>query len=165
MKKKKILVLHGPNLDALGAREPEIYGRLTLKELNAFIKRKAAGLGLETRIAQSNSEGELARLISSAQGRYDGIVINPAAYTHCSIALRDAIQSVTLPCVETHLSNTAAREEFRRRSLTAGACKGQITGFGPMSYALALAALAEHLSGRKSGKDKKGRTARHGIRT
>lgn len=153
-KRKRILVLHGPNLGRLGAREPDIYGRFTLKDINRMLEQKANELGVELETVQSDSEGELAALVNSAEGRYDGIIINPAAYTHSSIALRDALQSVTLPCVEVHLSNTAAREKFRHTSLTAGACSGQIMGFGPASYILALLALAgiERAGGKQSKK-------------
>ncbi len=137
-----ILVLNGPNINLLGVREPELYGRTTYADLCALIQREAESLGVAVDIVQSNIEGELVGHIQAALGHYDGIVLNPAAYTHTSIALLDALKAVGLPAVEVHLSNIHAREEMRHHSVTASACVGQICGFGPAGYALALQALA-----------------------
>lgn len=147
----KILVLNGPNLQLLGQREPGVYGTLTLADIEALLRARAEELGCEVGFVQSNVEGELVDTIGSAPGAYDGIVFNPAAYTHTSVALRDAIQAIGLPVVEIHLSNTHAREEFRHSSLTAAACLGQIMGFGPRSYLLGLEALVAHLSSTEKG--------------
>jgi 3-dehydroquinate dehydratase-2 len=138
----KILVIHGPNLQLLGKREPEIYGSKTLKEINADIRNRAKSLGVTTTISQSNSEGQIVDKIGAATGKYDGLIINPGAYTHTSVAIRDAIAGAGITAVEVHLSNTAAREEFRHRSLIAPVCKGTIAGFGPAGYLLAVEALA-----------------------
>ena len=142
----KILVLHGPNLNLLGAREPAIYGRLTINEINGAISALADELGIEVTIAQSNSESVLIDQIHSAIGFYDGILINPAAYTHTSIAIRDAISASALPTVEVHLSNIHSREEFRSKSFVAPIAVGQISGFGLDSYLLGLRALFNHLT-------------------
>ena len=139
---KNILVIHGPNLNLLGEREPEIYGNFTLDDINAKVAAKAAALGLTADFFQSNSEGEIVDAIGAARKKYDGIIINPAAYTHTSVALRDAISASGLPVVEVHLSNIYKREDFRRKSMTAAACVGQISGFGAASYVLAVEALA-----------------------
>jgi 3-dehydroquinate dehydratase-2 len=144
-KKKRILVLNGPNLNLLGKREPEIYGRLTLEQVNRKIQQLAADLAVEVEIRQSNSEGELVGWIQEAPKQFGAIVINPAAYTHSSVALRDAITAAAIPTIEVHISNIYKREEFRRQSYIAGAAVGQITGFGVQSYLLGLRAAAEQL--------------------
>ncbi|MGI5877224.1 MAG: type II 3-dehydroquinate dehydratase [Christensenellales bacterium] len=143
----KLLVLNGPNINRLGAREPGIYGERDYNALCRFIEAQAAALGVMADIRQSNLEGELVTLIQQAEGVYSGIVLNAAAYTHTSVALRDAIASVTVPVVEVHLTNVYAREEFRHRSLIAAVCVGQIAGFGFDSYALAMRALLARSSG------------------
>jgi 3-dehydroquinate dehydratase II len=143
----KILVLHGPNLNMLGKREPGIYGNLTLDEINVRIASLAAEIGnCEVTFHQSNSEAVLIDLIQSACGTFDAIMINPAAYTHTSIAIRDALAAVALPFVEVHLSNIHSREEFRHKSLMACLAIGQISGFGLQSYLLGLQAICSHLS-------------------
>jgi len=142
----KILVLNGPNLDLLGKREPEVYGNVTLSEIVDAVKEKAGELGVEVEAFQSNEEGDLITRIGQSGGKYDGIVFNPAGYTHTSVALRDAIAACGVPCVEVHLSNIHAREDFRHHSVTAGACVGQISGLGVDGYVLALEALAKKLS-------------------
>jgi 3-dehydroquinate dehydratase II len=143
MAKKKILVLHGPNLNLLGKREPEVYGRLTLAEVNAQIRTLAKRLNLNVEIRQSNSEGELVTWIQEAPEKFTAIVLNPAAYTHTSIALRDAISAVGIPTIEVHISNIHKREEFRKHSFVAEAAVGQIAGFGVKSYLLGLRAAAD----------------------
>jgi len=141
----KLLVLHGPNLNLLGKREPEVYGSLTMEEINHSIGQLATELGCEVDFFQSNSEGALIDAIQAAVVDCDGILINPAAYTHTSIAIRDALSSVKLPFVEVHLSNIHRREEFRHISLTAPLALGQICGFGRDSYLLGLRALFSHV--------------------
>jgi 3-dehydroquinate dehydratase-2 len=136
----KILFLNGPNLNLLGSREPDMYGRLTLKDIEAKVRERAAKFGAEIDFRQSNVEGELVSWIQQSKGTYNVIVLNAAAYTHTSIALRDAISAVEVPTIEIHLSNVHAREKFRRKSLIAPVCKGQISGFGADSYILALEA-------------------------
>jgi 3-dehydroquinate dehydratase-2 len=142
----KILVLHGPNLNLIGTREPTIYGNITINEINSAISALALEMGIEVNIFQSNSEGALIEGIHSAIGSYDGILINPAAYTHTSIAIRDALSASALPVVEVHLSNIHSREEFRSRSFIAPIAVGQISGFGPDSYLLGLRAIFNHLT-------------------
>jgi len=139
----KILVLHGPNLNLLGVREPDIYGRVSMNEIDKELATRSEGLGVELRCLQSNHEGVLIDAIHEAMGWADGILINPGAFTHTSLALRDAVASTGIPTVEVHLSNIYAREEFRRRSVIAGVCVGQISGFGANSYYLGLAAIIE----------------------
>ena len=136
----KILLLNGPNLNLLGQREPEIYGRATLTDIELKVKQRAAKLGVDVDFRQTNSEGELVSWVQQAKDHFNVIVLNAAAYTHTSIALRDAISAVGIPTIEVHLSNTAAREEFRHRSLIGPVCRGQISGFGAESYILALEA-------------------------
>ena len=137
----KIFVINGPNLDMLGKREPEIYGRDTLESINAELAEYCKTVGVEPEFYQSNSEGALIDIIHSARGNADGIVINAGAYTHYSIAIRDAIASVELPCVEVHLSNVHKREEFRHKSVISAVCTGVICGFGKKVYKLAIDAL------------------------
>lgn len=141
--KKKILVIHGPNLDLLGRREVDVYGKFSLADINRKIKALAVKLNARVDIGQTSHEGEIVELIGGAEKKYDGIIINPAAYTHTSVAIRDAMLAVSVPVIEVHLSNIYKREEFRHKSLTASACIGQISGFGPMSYLLALRVLVE----------------------
>ncbi|MEI8289102.1 MAG: type II 3-dehydroquinate dehydratase [Verrucomicrobiota bacterium] len=136
----KVLFLNGPNLNLLGSREPEVYGRTTLADIEVKVREKAAQLKVAIEFRQSNQEGELIGWIQEAKGKFDVIVINAAAYTHTSVALRDAISAVGVPTIEIHLSNIHAREEFRHKSLIAPVCKGQISGFGEKSYILALEA-------------------------
>ena len=143
----KILFLNGPNLNLLGRREREVYGRTTLAEVEAEVRKRAANLGSKIEFRQSNLEGELVSWIQEARGKFDVIVLNAAAYTHTSIALRDAIAAVGIPTIEVHLSNVHARERFRQKSLIAPVCVGQITGFGTNSYILALEA-AVNINGR-----------------
>ena len=136
----RVAVIHGPNLDRLGARDPKHYGALTLDEVNRLITAAAQELDIEPRISQHNDEGALVEAIHAAAGWAQAIVINPAAFTHYSIAVRDALETAGLPAVEVHLSNIHAREPFRRHSVTAPVCCGQISGFGPAGYVLALRA-------------------------
>ena len=136
----KILVLHGPNLNLLGRREPEVYGKLTLPDVNAMLTAKAAELDLEIEFVQTNHEGVLVDAIQSAEGCYGCIIINPAALTHYSVAVRDALAGISVPAIEVHLSNIYNREEFRHHSVTAPVTVGQIAGFGAQSYVLALQA-------------------------
>jgi len=135
-----VLVIHGPNLNLLGSREPETYGSATLDDINRMLREEASRLGIELSTVQSNSEGALVEAIQTASGWADVIIINPAAYTHTSVALRDAISAVGIPTIEVHLSNIHAREEFRHKSHIAPVAIGQIAGFGADSYRLALIA-------------------------
>jgi len=145
MAAKRVLVVHGCNLNLLGTREPEIYGTATLNDINAQIAALAEMLGLEVSFVQSDHEGTIIEAIQNARSSADAIIINPAGWTTTSVGILDAIKGVGLPTIEVHLSNIHAREEFRRRSLIAPAALGQICGFGANSYLLALRALAHHL--------------------
>ena len=136
----KILVIHGPNLNLLGQREPEIYGKATIDDINAELKKAAKPKKVELEIMQSNHEGEIVSAIGKAKGAFDSILINPAAYTHTSVAIRDAVSAAGVPTVEVHLSNIYAREEFRHTSLIAPVARGQVSGFGVSSYLLGLEA-------------------------
>ena len=162
----RIALIHGPNLNLLGTRAPEVYGTTTLQDIEAEMIKRAEARGVELRSAQSNFEGELVALIQLARNWADAIVINPGAYTHTSIAIRDALEAVGLPAVEVHLSNIHAREEFRAVSITAARCIGLISGFGPNSYYLGLDAALSHVEASRrshgeAGKRQK-RTKRRG---
>jgi len=146
---KKVLVIHGPNLNLLGQRQVEVYGSITLEGINQLLSGLARELKVEIETVQLNSEGEIVESIHNAKDRFNAIVINPGAYTHYSVAVRDAIASVGLPAVEVHLSNIYAREEFRHQSVIAGVAAGQISGFGPQSYLLGLRAAVALLEGPK----------------
>jgi 3-dehydroquinate dehydratase II len=146
----RIRVLHGPNLNLLGTREPKVYGSLTLAQIDEQITAYAVSVGVQVEISQFNSEGDLIDAIQQAGNRADAVVINPGAYTHYSIAIRDAVAAVRVPTVEVHLSNVHGREEFRRKSVIAPVCAGQVSGFGAMSYRLGIEAakyLAEQAAG------------------
>jgi len=136
----RVLVIHGPNLNLLGMREPSIYGDQDLETINGLIEKEAAELGLDVKVIQSNREGEIVEAIHDALNWAQAIIINPAGYTHTSVVIFDALEAVRLPAIEVHLSNIHAREEFRTKSVTARACVGQISGFGARSYLLALRA-------------------------
>ena len=136
----KILFLNGPNLNLLGQREPQVYGKTTLADIEVMVRKQAAARGATIDFRQTNLEGELVGWIQGAKGAFDAIVLNAAAYTHTSVALRDAIAATGVPAIEIHLSNIHAREEFRHKSLIAGVCRGQIAGFGANSYILGLEA-------------------------
>lgn len=143
-----VLVLHGPNLNLLGQREPEVYGRLVLAEVDRYVVDAGKQMGLEVHTFQSNHEGVLIDHLHEAQGWAKGVVFNPAGYTHTSVALRDAVAAINIPVVEVHLSNTQARDAFRHTSLIAPVCVGSIAGFGWRSYTLGLRALAGILEDR-----------------
>ena len=146
---QKILVLHGPNLNLLGTREPEIYGHTTLQDINAMLEERAAEAGLQADFLQSNHEGALVDALQQAAGRYAFIILNAAAYTHYSIAIRDAIAAISVPVIEVHLSNIHTREEFRHRSVISPVVMGQICGFGTDSYMAALEVVIRKLGGKK----------------
>jgi 3-dehydroquinate dehydratase-2 len=143
--KKKILLLNGPNLNLLGTRQPEIYGKLTLAQIEKKVRALAEELGVEVEFRQSNSEGEMVTWIQQAAEKFGAIVVNPAAYTHTSLAMRDAISAVAIPVIEIHLSNIHKREQFRHHSFIAEVAVGQISGFGLQSYLLGLRAAMEYL--------------------
>lgn len=149
---QRILILHGPNLNLLGSREQSIYGTTSLDAIDSSLTKLAEELAVEVDIRQSNSEGELVTWIQEARTGYDGIIINPAGYTHTSVAIRDAIAAVGLPTVEVHLSNIHQRETFRHQSFIAGVALGQVTGLGPGGYLLALRGLRDYLAGAKRPK-------------
>ena len=146
----KILFLNGPNLNLLGQREPQVYGKTTLADIESLVRKQAAARGASLDFRQSNLEGELVGWIQGAKGQFDAIVLNAAAYTHTSVALRDAIAATGVPTVEIHLSNIHAREEFRHKSLIAAVCRGQIAGFGANSYLLGLDAAINIIESAKA---------------
>ena len=143
----RFLVLHGPNLNLLGSREPDVYGTTTLGEIDSMLSEAASAEGHEVESFQSNHEGELIDKMQSTAGSVDGVIINPGGLTHTSVALRDAVQALTAPVVEVHLSNIYARESFRQHSVLSGACAGVISGFGARSYLLGLDALIGMVKG------------------
>ena len=146
-----VLILHGPNLNLLGRREPEIYGRMSLEDINQQIHALGNEIGIETRCVQSNHEGVLIDTLQEAQSWAQGVIFNPGGYTHTSVALRDAILAIGIPVIEVHLSNVYSREKFRHRSLISAVCMGKIVGFGWRSYLLGLRALADILKADQSG--------------
>lgn len=156
----KILVINGPNLNLLGTREVSVYGKASLEQISAQLKTEAKKIGAELAFLQSNHEGEIVDAVGGSRNKFHGLLINPAAYTHTSIAIRDAILASGLPAVEVHLSNIYKREEFRHQSLTAAACVGVVAGFGKESYGLGLIALATYLKNQKPGKTKPGKAKR-----
>lgn len=161
----RILVLHGPNLNLLGSRERSIYGNQSLENIDSALIKLADELAIVVDIRQSNSEGELVSWIQDARSGYDGVIINPAAYTHTSIAIRDAVTAVDLPTVEVHLSNIHRRESFRHHSYLAGVALGQISGLGPVGYLLALRGLHERLTATKRGKQRRSTARRQKVTT
>jgi len=146
----RVLVIHGPNLNLLGVRDPEVYGTTTLDEINDALRTRAEELGVELTCVQENVEGEIVTLIQGARTAADAILINPGGYSHTSVAIRDALEACGVPAVECHLSNIHAREPFRHTSLTAARCVGLISGFGPRSYFLGLDAALAHVEGLRS---------------
>ena len=146
-----VLILHGPNLNLLGTREPKIYGSMTLDQIDSELKSMGIKAGIEVRCMQSNHEGGLIDALQEARNWAAGVVFNPGGYTHTSVAIRDAISAISLPVVEVHLSNVYAREEFRRHSLISAVCKGKVVGFGWRSYVLGLQGLIELLNPAQSG--------------
>ena len=142
----KILVIHGPNLNMLGSREPEVYGNTSIEDLNRMVSTEAEKLNIEVEFFQSNSEGEIVTKIQNQMGKADGIIINPAAYTHTSVAIRDAILSTNIPTAEVHISNIYKREEFRHKSYISGVSVGIISGFGTYGYVLGLYAIINYLN-------------------
>jgi 3-dehydroquinate dehydratase II len=161
----RILVLHGPNLNLLGTREQSIYGTTSLDTIDASLTKLAEELAVQVDIRQSNNEGELVTWIQETRSGYDGIIINPAAYTHTSVAICDALAAVGLPTVEVHLSNIHQRESFRHQSYVAGVALGQISGLGPTGYLLALRGLHDHLTTRRSKKSSADPSPRRKKRT
>jgi len=145
----RVLFLNGPNLNLLGQREPDVYGHTSLADIEAEVRKRASSLGIKVEFHQTNLEGELVDWVQRAKGKFDVIVLNAAAYTHTSIALRDAISAVGIPTIEIHLSNIHAREKFRHKSLIAPVCLGQISGFGKKSYLLALEACVDVIGTQK----------------
>lgn len=141
--KKHITVIHGPNLNLLGVRETGIYGKDSVDTINALIRKEADRLGVSVSIYQSNIEGELVNMIQNAMNDSQAVILNAAAYTHYSVAIHDAVAAIKIPCIEVHMSNTLAREEFRHTSMISGVCTGTISGFGKHSYILALIAAME----------------------
>jgi len=146
MNKMKIIIIHGPNLNMLGKREPEVYGNTSISDLNKIIGDEARKLKLDVNYFQSNSEGEIVTEIQNQMSKSDGMIINPAAYTHTSVAIRDAILSANIPTVEVHISNIYKREEFRHKSYISGVSLGVISGFGTYGYILGLYALMNHIN-------------------
>lgn len=144
-KKLKILVIHGPNLNLLGERETSLYGKASLKEIDSLLTAQGKELGVQVDCFQSNSEGDIIEALQKAKKKYDGILINPAAYTHTSVAIRDAILAVAIPTVEVHLSNIYQREDFRHHSFIAPVAVGQVSGFGAASYEMGLLGLVRYL--------------------
>ena len=147
MSRLRVLVIHGPNLNLLGSRDPTLYGSATLPEIDGRLAERARARGADVHCVQSNIEGEIVTLVQQARGRYQAIVINPGGYSHTSVAIRDALEACGVPAVEVHLSNLYAREPFRHASLTAARCVGVISGFGPRSYELGLDAALAHVEG------------------
>lgn len=148
LSKARILVIHGPNLSLLGRREPQVYGSVTLDEINRRLQERAQLLGMDLEILQTNHEGVMVDAIGQAMDKFQGIIINPAAFTHYSVAVRDALAAVGIPIIEVHLSNIYCREEFRQHSITAPVVTGQISGLGPAGYLLALEAINNIVGGR-----------------